>query len=187
MVSILLLCDLSLFGEDASEFFNLQWKNSDAEIHEAHIGESITIQFETENMPDDEILSIEIWGKTENGAVDIIDSLQGIVKNNIVAIDWVVKLDLDNADAHYAHEIKNNGYTIIDYFFVIKHDEIFNSSEPLEIFDLFCHLFVNKTTREPLRNMDFVLRGPEIIPGTTNDEGYGIIKLRKIGEYSVIF
>jgi len=168
-----------------AEFNNLQWRDLQSEIKEAHIHDKITIKFETRNIPDDEIINIEIWEKTDNVLMDFIEKLQGTVKNNRVEIHWTVGLDFNNEDANFNQEVERNGYTIIDLVFLIKHNDQTITSDLLAVLGLL-NIQVLSGTQEPQRNIELVVIGPhnERRYVKTDDDGWARIRnLRRIGDY----
>jgi hypothetical protein len=133
-------------------------------------------------------VDIEVWEETDGKLMDFIAGLQGTAVNGSVELEWVVALDLDNKDTHYAREIEENGYAIIDYVFVIKHGSATVSSRPLAILAWLSNQFTDKETGEPMRNNGFAVYGPDgkFIFGETDDEGRAILRnLRKIGDYFI--
>jgi hypothetical protein len=174
------------YAQESDHFFNLQWKAGETEIYEAHVGDEITIKFETMDIPDNEIIDIEIWEKTNGKLMDFIAKLPGTVNNEIVELNWIVEFDINNKDTNYAREIKEHGYTFIDYVFVIKYNDETVSSKPLIIMSWIKQLLVEMRTREPIRNHRFFLflGKEEVIEGTTTEEGYILLnRIRKIGHY----
>jgi hypothetical protein len=118
--------------------------------------------------------------------MDFIAKLPATVNNEIVELNWIVEFDINNKDTNYAREIKENGYTFIDYVFVIKYNDETVSSKPLIIMSWIKQLLVEQRTRMPIRNHRFilVLGKEEVIEGTTTEEGYILLnRLRKIGHY----
>jgi len=176
------------YAQESDHFFNLQWKTGENEIYEAHVGDEVTIKFETIDIPDNEIIDIEIWEKTNGKLMDFIAKLPGTVNNEIVELNWIVEFDINNKDTNYAREIKEHGYTFIDYVFVIKYNDETVSSKPLIIMSWIKQLLVEMRTREPIRNHRFFLflGKEEVIEGTTTDEGYILLnRIRKIGHYKL--
>ena len=176
------------YGQESDNFFNLQWKIGEDEIYEAHVGDEVTIKFETMDIPDNEIIDIEIWEKSNGELMDFIAKLQGTVNNGIVEINWIVELDEKNENTNYFREIKENFYTYIDYVFIIKYNDVTASSKLLIIMSWVKQLVIDKRTREPLRNCRyFLVLGHEVIEGTTTEEGYiQLNRMRKFGNYKVV-
>jgi len=174
-------------GEIRGEFNNLQWRDLQSEIKEAHIHDEIIIKFETRNIPEYEIIDIEIWEKTDNVLMDFIKKLQGTVRNNIVEINWTVGLDFNNKEANFNQEIENNGYTIVDLVFLIKHNGQVISSDLLAVLGLM-NIQVLSNAHEPRRNIELIVVGPHnerIYVRTDNDGWVRIRNLRRIGDYMV--
>jgi hypothetical protein len=171
------------------EFHNLQWRINDEEINEAHVDDRIIISFESKNVLDDTLVSIEIWRKKDGELVDFITDLQGTVKDNFFTLDWVVDLDMHDESTNYFREIEETGHAIIDYIFIIKYNDINIASKLLEILAWFETHCIDYVTGEPLRNWDFVLLTPDrqFIAVTTDDEGYIRVRnLRMHGRYNII-
>jgi hypothetical protein len=186
LIICLVFLSNNIYGQ---EVFNLQWRDTDAEIEEAHIGDKIIIKFESRNISDNEFIEIEIWEKTNGKLMDFIQKLQGTVNNGFFEIERIIEFDVNNENTNYGNEIKENGYAIIDYVFIVKYNEINISSPSLAILSWINNLFINGRTGEPMRNRDFVFISPdgEFFVGKTDDEGYGKIRnLRKIGRYTYI-
>jgi hypothetical protein len=171
------------------DIYNLQWKNEVNEINEAHIGDKVIIKFETRNIPDNEIINIEIWGKTNNDLMDLINNIQGTVINNNIEIEWIIEFDMYNETFNYTREIKNNGYAIIDYIFIVKYNDKIINSKYLEILSWLDILVTNKETGKPIINSKYYVIAPdnEIMEGITDSNGYIIVRnIRKIGYYKII-
>ena len=168
-------------------FSNLQWRDFQSEIKEAHLYDKIIITFETKNIPENEIIDIEIWEKTDTVLMDFVAALQGTVKNNAVEIHWIVGLDFNNTEANFNQEIENNGYTIIDLVFLIKHNDQVISSDLLAVLGLM-NIHVLSNTHEPRQNIELIVVGPhnERIYVRTDNDGWARIRnLRRIGDYMV--
>ena len=190
IASILLLFFLNnILAQEKFEFHNLQWRDGEIVINEAHLDDQVFITFETRNIPDNEVVDIEIWVKTNGELVDFVSLTQGSVRNGIVNIEWTVELPMNNVNANYVREIEENGYTIVDFAFLIRNNNLIFVSGLLEIYDWFDYEIINDTTGEPIPNSDFLILGPDgkFMPGTTNDEGRAIMRnLRRIGNYTFI-
>jgi len=174
-------------AEIMAEFNNLRWKDFQSEIKEAHIHDEIVLAFETRNIPEGEIIHIEIWEKTDNVLMDFIESLQGTVKNNAVEIPWTVGLDFNNAEANFNQEIERNGYTIVDLVFLVKHGDQIISSDLLVVLGLM-NIHVLYGAHGPRRNIELIVVGPtgERVYVMTDDDGWARIRnLRRIGDYMV--
>jgi hypothetical protein len=177
-----MLMYINSYGDEAYSFFDSQWRNNQEEINEAHIGDSVTIKFKTENVPENSVIDIEIWVKKDEILMDLIEKLQGTVKNGIVEIDWVIEFDLknmDNENTIYFQEKTENGYIILDYVFIIKYEDKIISSGLLAILSKLDLLVI-----EPERNQIYLIIFPdgEIIKVYTDDDGFIRIRnLRKIG------
>ena len=185
---LVFLCN-HLFGQETAQFFNLQWRDSQNEITEANLDDTINIFFETRNIPENEMVAVEIWRKRSNELLDLIKEEQVTVKNNTGVLTLTVALDLNNENTTYFKEIAENGYTIVDYVFIIKHNDINISSNVLAILGWADHLIVDKLTGEPVRNKDFLLLTPKgkFLPGRTDDDGRAKVRnLREIGNYTFI-
>jgi hypothetical protein len=186
---LFILLNYSAYGDEAYNFLDLQWRTGEDEIEEAHVGDEVKIKFETTNIPDNETIDIEIWEQTDGKLMDFIAKLQGTVINGMVELNWIVEFDEDNENTNYAREIREIGYTFIDYVFIVKNDDMVISSKLLSIMSWIRQLVVNRETREPVRNQDYFIIAPdnEIIEGYTNKEGYIILdRLRKIGQYRIV-
>lgn len=175
-------------GKAGIEFLNLQWRNAKTEVKEAHVNESVTLRFQTRNVPDNERVTAEIWEQTGGKLLDLIAELEIPVQQNAGSADWVVALDIHKQDAHYAREIAEKGYTLIDYVFVLKYKDKTSSSKPLAILSWVYFRFLDEKTDEPIRNSKFLLYSPDGTTSshTTDAEGYArITRLRKAGQYRV--
>jgi hypothetical protein len=190
IVLIFTFLNLNAYGSGIYNFSGLQWNNGENEIEEAHVGDEIIIKFAVLNIPDGETINIEIWENSNENLMDFIDELQGTVKNGIIEILWTVELDLNDDDAYYYHDIKENGFTYIDYVFVIKYKDLTIQSKLLSVMTWINQLIIDKNTKEPVRNTQFfvILMGDDdIIEGYTDDEGrIKVYNLKKVGNYKLI-
>jgi hypothetical protein len=190
IIAFLISLNLNAYANGIYDFSDLQWSAGENEIEEAHVGDEIIIKFNSFNIPDDEIINIEIWEKSNGKLMDFIAELQGTVKNGIVEIPWAIELDIHDRYANYFEEIQKNGYTYIDYVFVIKYGSLALESKLLSIMEWVNQLVVDKNTKEPIKNMQYyiILRGTdEIIEGNTGDDGrIKLYRLKKVGDYRII-
>jgi len=166
----------NLYGRN--KFLNLQWRNEQSEIAEAHVHDKIIIRFETINLPDNEKIDIEIWEETDGKLMDLIDTLQGTVKNNIVEVSWNVELNEDKMNTNYGREIKEKGYTFIDFIFKIKNTDI--KSKSLAILSFVYTQVVDKKYGIPIRNHAFIFTYPDNEEIRVFSDGDGIISVRNI-------
>jgi hypothetical protein len=173
----------NLYGRN--RFLNLQWRNEQSEIAEAHVHDQIIIRFETINLPDNEKIDIEIWEETNNKLMDLIDTLQGTVKNNIVEISWIVKFDRDKIDTNYAREIKEKGYTFIDYIFKIKNINI--QSKPLAILSFVNGQAIDDKYGALIRNHAFIFTYPDNEEIRVFSDENGIIRVRNIRKMGSVY
>jgi hypothetical protein len=171
------------YGQGASEFFNLQWRNGYYEIEEAHEHDEIAIRFETRNIPDNEKVDIEIWYTKGGILMDMIDNLDGTIKNNVIEINWVVEFNRNNRDTNYAREIEEIGYAIIDYIFIVKYNNINVYSKPLAILSFVYMQVFDFNDNKPIKYsiLTFINSDGEIIKVESDENGYVLIKnIRRI-------
>jgi len=186
--SIFIIFSNGIYGQTTHYFRNLQWMDSHSEIEEAHILDEIIIRFETENVPDNENIFIEIWKQTNNELMDLITALQGTVINNTVNIFWVVEFDETRSDTHYAREIIENGYTIINYVFLIKYNNMNIISKPLAVLNFINIVLIDDVLNVPIGNTMVSITSPdgEVIQAKSDENGIILIRnLRKKGEYFI--
>jgi hypothetical protein len=180
------------------EFINLQWKNEGAEISEIHVENKVTISSMIRNIDDGEIVKIEVWEETDNETKDLMQELEGTVENGKIELEWIVVFDQYNENTNYEQynentsyyqEIKNNGYTVLDYVFLIKYGEfVSQKSKPLAILGHFHYLVTYGKKGPPVPNRGYTLYAPDgkKIRGTTDEEGYiEINNLRIVGNYYI--
>jgi len=173
----------NIYGQN--KFLNLQWRNEHLEIGESHVNDQIIIRFETINLPDNENIDIEIWEETDGNLMDLIDTLQGTVKNNIVEISWNVKFDEDKTDTNYAREIKEKGYTFIDYIFKIKNTNI--QSKSLAILSYVHIRAVDDKYGITIRNTAFIFTYPDNEEIRVFSDENGIIRVRNIRKRGKVY
>jgi hypothetical protein len=166
------------YGQEMVEFFNLQWRNDYSEIEEAHFHDQIRIRFETINISDGENIAVEIWEETDGILMDLITILQGTVKDNIVEIVWEVEYDKNNMKTNYAREIKEIGYTILDFKFIIKCNNISVHSKLLAILGYIYFQLYDPELDEPIRNANlFIITADnKRIQAESDENGYVLIK-----------
>jgi Txe/YoeB family toxin of Txe-Axe toxin-antitoxin module len=174
----------NLYGRD--KILNLQWRNEQSEIKEAHIHDQIIIRFETRNVPDNEKIDIEIWEETDGKLMDLIDTLQGTVKNNVVEIPWkVAECDENNMNTNYAREIKEKGYTFIDFIFKIKNTNI--QSKSLAILSFVNGQAIDDKYGIPIKNHAFIFTYPDNEEIQVFSDENGIIKVRNIRKMGKVY
>jgi hypothetical protein len=56
----------NIYGQEKSKFSNLQWRGSQTEYKNIHVGDRVNIYFKTMNVPENEIINVEIWRIKDN-------------------------------------------------------------------------------------------------------------------------
>jgi hypothetical protein len=189
---VFITTNVIVYGQD---FQNLQWRDAESEITDACIGDNVLISFETNNnIIDGKMIEIEVWESTNNKLMDLIKKLTGVVNNGKVELGWTVEFDEQNTETNYYNEIEENGFTILDYVFVINYQSKRYISNLLGITAWGNRQMVDERTGEPIRNMDYILmlltpdrKDREYINGTTDDDGrIKLRNIRKIGDWRII-
>ena len=178
-------------GPRPADFERLQWMNGagsdSSEIAEAHINDGVVIRIEASGLPEGAPVDVEVWGITGNGSMDFMGKAQGTASGGAAEIEWVVELELDSAGANYAREIKDNGYTIVDFVFRANLRGKYFESAPLAILASALIMAVNQNTGEPIRGRNFLLFGPGRESISVASDGEGIVSVRNLREIGRLF
>jgi LysM repeat protein len=164
---------LSLNLVDAQQNIeNLMWKNTDAVILKAHINECIVINAETENISDNEKVTISIWVKGDSND-DLLGEYGSRVRNNQITFYWFVKRE--ETLPNYIREMERNGFVVPQLYFTVQYGAVkSNPSDLLSIYDWLHQLAIDDDSGEILPNLRYTLflaDGKER-KGWTDAEGY---------------
>jgi hypothetical protein len=107
----------TIYGQEEVKYFNLYWEADMAETDGKRIA-----KFETNDIPHNEIVRVEVWRKNDNQLIDYINIMQGMAatENGI----WKYSIEF-----YGRNEIKEFDDAIIHYVIFIKYNNITISSE----------------------------------------------------------
>jgi hypothetical protein len=187
---ILIVSNISILCAEARrdiapEFSNLQWRNTETEISEAHVFDTVLVSFQTKNIYSGEIVKIAIWEYSDEEITDLISELEGVVQDEQVLCTYKVHYDEASTNTHYAQEIADQGYTILDYVFIVtyRHYTSMRSKE-LAINDWIESQVIDHTTQKPSTNTTYKIltSDKDVMEGKTDSDGWIKIRnLRKVG------
>jgi len=125
LLILFLFCSNVLFGQQTIK--NLQWLNVDQEITELTVGYVLTLYAETENINDNEIVTIAIW-ETGDGADYLVEEYISRVIDNKISFNWI--LDYEKEREKLQDNLYRNGYTV-QYYFKVQYNKIISHKSKL--------------------------------------------------------
>jgi hypothetical protein len=163
-----LFCSNVLFGQQTIN--NLQWLNGDQEITELTLGYDLTLSAETENINDNETVTIAIWEKGD-GVDYLVGEYIARVTDNKISFNWTLIYEMEREKLQ--NDLYKNGYTV-QYYFQVQHNKIIShKSELLDVLSWIKTRFVYEDGT-PIANRKYTILFPDNseIKGRTDDEGY---------------
>ena len=152
---------------------NLMWRNTDEVIAEAHIDECVTIYAETENINDNEKVTISIWIKGDSND-DLLGEYISRVNNNQIVFYWFIRGI--KSFQNYIEEVKKNGFIIPQLYFIIQYGtRRSHASNSLSVYDwLNKQLVIEDYPDIILENLYYILLLPDGTQrnGRTDAGGY---------------
>ena len=128
LLILFLFCSNVLFGQQTIK--NLQWLNVDQEITELTLGYELTLYAETENINDNEIVTIAIWEKGD-GADYFVGEYISTVMDNKISFNWTLVYEKERQTLK--KDLYKNGYTV-QYYFKVQHNKIIShKSKSLDV------------------------------------------------------
>jgi hypothetical protein len=133
---------------------NLLWKTGDAVISEACVKDNVRITFNTVNISKNSSLTICIFEKNDNGIDDFVSEIICPAEGNNT-VSWIVEFD-ENADNASTKEIEENGFTVPEYYFIIKYGEYTSGkSNIIKIYGYIDIELVDENTQKALSNRPY--------------------------------
>ena len=103
------------------EFTNLAWKLEDKAVEKAHVGDKLKLTADCSQMGAMKSVNVKIYEKDTTTPDDFIEEIKGkVIGGNKVEAVWEMKYVEDNDDADSEQEMREKGYTLPEYYFVIE-------------------------------------------------------------------
>ena len=148
---------------------NLQWLNADHEITELTLGYGVTLYAETDNIENNDIVTITIWEKGDETDYLVGKYISRIIDNKIF-FHWIIVYEKETSE----NDLYRNGFTV-QYYFNVQYDKIIShNSELLDVLSWIKTRFVYQGTNIPIANRKYSIVLPDNteIEGWTDAEGY---------------
>ena len=177
-------------NEPEKKILNPQWKKSDGEtINKALVGDEVLICADTSGISDGTSVKIKIVEKDDDDNDDDVATISGTVKGGKIECKWKVIYTADDDDSNSQQEMKEKGYTLPEYAFIVECDGIVSEeSGQLDVMGWIRQKFVDKETGKPIINEKYkiYLVDGTVINGTTDDDGYVEQTELKKGKYLIV-
>ena len=112
-------------NEPEKKILNPQWKNSDGEtITKALVDDEVLICADTSGIADGTSVKIKIVEKDDDDNDDDVATISGTVKGGKIECKWKVIYTADDDDSNSQQEMKEKGYTLPEYAFIVECDGI---------------------------------------------------------------
>ena len=162
-----LFCSNVLFGQQTIK--NLQWLNVDQEITELTVGYDLTLYAETENINDNETVTIAIWEKGD-GADYLVGEYISKVIDNKISFNWTLIYEKERQTLK--RDLYRNGYTV-QYYFTVQYYMISHKSKLLDVLAWVSATFTYQGGT-PIANHNYTILLPDNteIEGRTDANGY---------------
>jgi hypothetical protein len=140
---------ISLIFPSCVSIKNLNWTKDDFEISEALLGDVVTIVCDVKNISDGEIIVIEVYDYNDNGNHDFIETFEVRTNNKKIISNYLINEEVfEREELQCAIELKELGYTIPRYFFMVKYKNF--KSKPGKIIQIKDTLYI-RFRNEPLQ------------------------------------
>jgi len=161
LLILFLFCSNVLFGQQTIK--NLQWLNVDQEITELTLGYELTLYAETENINDNEIVTIAIWEKGD-GADYFVGEYISTVMDNKISFNWTLVYEKERQTLK--RDLYKNGYTV-QYYFKVQHNKII--SHKSKLLDVLAWVSATFTYQDgtPIAHHNYTI----LLPDNTEIEG----------------
>jgi len=168
LLILFLFCSNVLFGQQTIK--NLQWLNVDQEITELTLGYELTLYAETENINDNETVTIAIWEKGD-GADYLVGEYISRVTDNKISFNWTLVYEKERQTLK--RDLYKNGYTV-QYYFKVQHNKII--SHKSKLLDVLAWVSATFTYQDgtPIAHHHYTILLPDntTIEGRTDANGY---------------
>jgi hypothetical protein len=151
---------------------NLQWMNVDEVITELTVGKGVTLYAKTENIGDNEPVTITI--RSTDGVFDeLVGEYTSRVKDNTILFHWAVIYDPEKMQG-YLNAMETGGFSYPRYYFTVGYNTFKNHDTAfLNVRSWIRQKIRDDVTKEPLRNRGYTILLPDDteIEGMTDSEG----------------
>ena len=170
---------------------NPRWEDAKGQaITKALVGDEVYLCADITDIADGATATIKIVEKDDDGTDDPVATLSAVVSGGRIKCQWQVKYTTDEDDADSQKELKEKGYTLPEYAFVVEcGGATSGESGVLEVRGWIKVKYVDKSGN-PLANKNYVvylLDEKTCISGTTDENGFVQEDELKQGRYFIIF
>ena len=167
---------------------NPRWEDTKGQaITKALVGDEVYLCAHVTDIADGATATIKIVEKDANGKDVPVATLSAVVSGGRIKCRWKVKYTADDDDADSQKELKEKGYTLPEYAFVVECvGTTSGESGVLEVYaDFIAKLSMNGKL---LRNYPYILKLADgsCRKGQTNSEGYIIENELPVGKVKIL-
>ncbi|MBO5691034.1 MAG: hypothetical protein J6R96_04145 [Spirochaetaceae bacterium] len=170
---------------------NPRWEDAKGQaITKALVGDEVYLCADVTDIADGAAATIKIVEKDADSKDDPVTTLSAVVSGGKIKCQWQVQYTADDDDADSQKELKEKGYTLPEYAFVVEcGGATSGESGVLEVRGWIKVKYVDKSGN-PLANKNYVvylLDEKTCISGTTDENGFVQEDELKQGRYFIIF
>ena len=170
---------------------NPRWEDAKGQaITKALVGDEVYLCAHVTDIADGAAATIKIVEKDADSKDDPVTTLSAVVSGGKIKCQWQVQYTADDDDADSQKELKEKGYTLPEYAFVVEcGGATSGESGVLEVRGWIKVKYVDKSGN-PLANKNYVvylLDEKTCISGTTDENGFVQEDELKQGRYFIIF
>ena len=183
-------------NEKNSAISNTRWEDSNGQaITKALVGDEVYLCFDVRYRAyaddvDGSPATIKIVEKDADSKDDPVTTLSAVVSGGKIKCQWQVQYTADDDDADSQKELKEKGYTLPEYAFVVEcGGATSGESGVLEVRGWIKTQFKDEKTGKPISNHKYTiyLSDGSTKTGTTSSDGFVDEKYLKHGEYFIDF
>ena len=168
---------------------NPRWEDTKGQaITKALVGDEVYLCADITDIADGATATIKIVEKDADGTDDPLTTLSAVVSGDRIKCQWQVTYTADDDDADSQKELKEKGYTLPEYAFVVEcGGATSGESGVLEVRGGLRVVLKNQETHEILGNKRISLwrEDEKILETRTDSEGYFEVIGIGIGEFTV--
>ena len=169
---------------------NPRWEDTKGQaITKALVGDEVYLCADVTDIADGTTATIKIVEKDADGKDDPVTTLSAVVSGGRIKCRWQVKYTADDDDADSQKELKEKGYTLPEYAFVVEcGGATSGESGVLEVRGGLKVQLKDKKTNTLLKNVKISLKqhGSIFKTLTTDENGYFELMEIPVGEYEIV-
>ena len=169
---------------------NPRWEDTKGQaITKALVGDEVYLCADVTDIAEGATATIKIVEKDADGTDDEVATLSAVVSGDRIKCKWQVQYTADEDDANSQQELKEKGYTLPEYAFVVECAGVTSGeSGVLEVRGWIRTQFKDKRTGNPIRNCKYTvyLLDGRKLEGFTDKEGFVELQRLEKGSYFIV-